>query len=178
MKIAITLLSLVLLGSSCVAPQKPNMAADKLEPYQCGTVQRIHTLGGVFLASQPATEDFKHAAEGGIKTVLNLRKDGELDWDEKVTVEKLGMSYHALPFKAPAELTDDVLDEARKFLNDTANRPLLVHCASANRVGAVWLAHRVLDAGLSFEEAELEAKQVGLKLPAYTERVKQYIATR
>ena len=51
---------------------------------------------------------------------------------------------------------------------------MILHCSSANRVGAVWLAHRVLDGGLKYNEALSEAKTVGLKLPAYEERVKEY----
>jgi uncharacterized protein (TIGR01244 family) len=159
------------------AAPKQTQAADeeKLEPYQCGKVQRLHTLGGVFLASQPEKEDFSHAKEGGIKTVLNLREKEELDWDEAELIGSLGMEYVNVPFKTPASLTDEVFDKVRKLLNDKAKRPLLVHCASANRVGAVWLAHRVLDGGKSYDEALKEAKTVGLKLPAFEAKAKDYI---
>jgi uncharacterized protein (TIGR01244 family) len=149
---------------------------EKLEPYQCGKVQRLHTLGGIFLASQPEKDDFTHAKEGGIKTVLNLREKDEMDWDEAALVKSLGLEYVNIPFKAPATLTDDVFEATRKLLGDKEKRPLLVHCASANRVGAVWLAHRVLDDGKSYDEALKEAKTVGLKLPAYEEKTKDYIA--
>jgi uncharacterized protein (TIGR01244 family) len=163
------------LGSCAAAGGHLPKSADRLEPYQCGTVQRLHTLDGVFLASQPAPEDFKHASEGGIKTVVSLRKDREIDWDEAGVVKELGMEYHSVPFKAPEELTDEVFDKARELLRDRNKHPLLLHCATANRVGAVWLAHRVLDGGLSYEEAHAEAGIVGLKLPAYEERAKDYI---
>lgn len=73
------------------------------------------------------------------------------------------------------KLTDKVFDETRKLLNDKAKRPLILHCASANRVGAVWLAHRVLDGGLKYEEALSELKTVGLKLPAFEQKAKDYI---
>ena len=165
------------LVSCTTAPEAP-LTAERLEPYSCGDVQRIHTLGGVFLASQPGPEDLKHASEGGIKTVVTLRQDDEIDWDEKATVEALGMEFHSLPFKAPGELSDAVLDEVRGLLRDESKRPLLLHCSSANRAGAVWLAHRVLDGGLAFEAAEAEATTVGLKLPAYSERVREYVAAR
>ena len=164
----------LLYPTACSTPR--SVAIEKLEPYQCGTVKRIHTLGSVFLASQPQPEDFEHASQGGIQTVVNLRKASEVDWDEPSVVADLGMQYHSVPFKSPEELTDAVFDEVRKLLNDAENKPLLLHCASANRVGAVWLAHRVLDHGLSFEDAEAEAKTVGLKLPAYTERAREYVS--
>lgn len=148
---------------------------EKLEPYQCGKVQRLHTLGGVFLASQPEKEDFTHAKEGGIKTVLNLREPSEIDWDEGELVKSLGMEYVNIPFKSPETLTDEVFDKSRTLLVDKEKRPLLVHCSSANRVGAIWLAHRVLDAGKPYDEALKEAKTVGLKLPAFEEKAKDYI---
>ncbi len=174
------LLGLVVFGSltlsSCTTPSKSvSLIQTKLEPYECGSVKRIQTIDGIFLASQPQAEDFKHASEGGIKTVVNLRKPNELRWDEEKVVTDLGMEYHNIPFKAFDELTDEVFNKTRALFNDSTKRPLLVHCASANRVGAVWLAHRVLDAKLSFEEAEAEAKVVGMKLPAYTRRAKIYI---
>jgi uncharacterized protein (TIGR01244 family) len=175
-------------ASAWAAPPKDEAAAsgkpavakavdeeEKLEPYQCGKVQRLHTLGGVFLASQPEKEDFTHAKEGGIKTVLNLREGDEVDWDEGELVKSLGMEYVNIPFKTPSTLTDEVFDKSRKLLGDKEKRPLLVHCSSANRVGAVWLAHRVLDGGKTYDEALKEAKTVGLKLPAYEEKAKDYI---
>ncbi|NOS98997.1 MAG: hypothetical protein HOP29_00025 [Phycisphaerales bacterium] len=161
---------------SCTATERRGLVrTEKLEPYECGSVQRLHTMNGVFLASQPQREDFQHAKDGGIKTIVNLRPHGELDWDEQAYVEGLGMEYQHIPFKSPEELTDDVFDRSRELLNDADRRPLMMHCSSANRVGAVWLAHRVLDGGLPYEEALREAETVGLKLPAYAERARAYI---
>jgi uncharacterized protein (TIGR01244 family) len=153
----------------------PPTDAEKLEPYQCGKVERLHTLAGVFLASQPTQEDFVTAQEGGIKTVINLRLTEELDWDEEAHVQQLGMEYHHIGFKSPDSLTDEVFDRVRELLTDKDKRPLLIHCATANRVGAVWLAHRVLDGGLPYEDALAEAKTVGLKLPAYETKAREYI---
>ena len=53
-----------------------------------------------------------------------------------------------------------------------------MHCASANRTGAVWLAHRIVDGGLEFEAALAEARQVGLRTPAYEDRVREYVEAR
>ena len=71
-----------------------------------------------------------------------------------------------------------MLDRTREVLSDHERKPILVHCASANRVGAVWLAHRVLDDGLAYEAALAEAKTVGLKAPALEQRAKEYIDAR
>jgi uncharacterized protein (TIGR01244 family) len=150
----------------------------KLEPARCGAISRLHTLGGVFLASQPAPGDFAEAKKCGVKTVVNLRPAAEMkDFDEKKAVEAEGLRYINLPFGNPAELTDAVFDSARELFKNS-ERPLLVHCASASRVGAVWLPYRVLDAGLTWDEALAEAKTVGLKSADYEKRAREYIERR
>ncbi len=169
------LLSFVVGACSGTAQHKPPVS-EKLEPYQCGTIERLHTLGGVFLASQPKPEDFQKAKDNGVKTVVDLRKkDEDRQFDEEKTLKELGIEYRNVPFASPAELTDEVFDTVRKLLSDSSKRPLLLHCASANRVGAVWLAHRVLDGGLDYEAAAVEARTVGLKAPTLEEKAKDYI---
>lgn len=150
-----------------------------LEPYTCGGIENLHTLGGVFLASQPAPDDFRDAKVGGVRTVIDLRLPGEVtDFDEPAVVRELGLAYHNFGFKAPESLTDEVFDGVRALLNDPEARPILMHCSSANRVGAVWLAHRVLDGGLAWEAALEEAHTVGLRTPAFEERAKAYVDAR
>jgi uncharacterized protein (TIGR01244 family) len=157
------------------SPAKSAQSKEKLSPYECGKVERMHTLKGIFLASQPEKEDFKQAADKGVKTVVNLRDPKEIDWDEAAVVKELGMEYVNLPFRSPKELSDEIFDKSRKLLADKSKRPLLLHCASANRVGALWLAHRVLDDGVKYDDALAEAKTVGLALPALEEKAKDYI---
>jgi uncharacterized protein (TIGR01244 family) len=173
--------------SAASAPTSPSVAGpaehraittEALEPYECGSIARLHTLGGVFLASQPAPEDFAQAKKGGVRTVINLRHASEIKtFDERRAVEAEGMTYLNLPWNGPEELTDEVFDKAREYLK-TAERPILLHCSSANRVGAVWLPHRVLDGGLSWEAALAEARTIGLKSPELEAKAKGYISRR
>jgi len=71
-------------------------------------------------------------------------------------------------------LTPKVFDKARKLLR-TSEKPILLHCSSANRVGAVWIPFRALDMGIPLEQAVEEAKTIGLKTPAYEEIARQYV---
>ncbi len=158
-------------------PITPHRAVitDKLEPIECGTVKRIHQFASVFLASQPQPGDFREAQKHGIKTVINLRFADELDWNEAKVVNELGLEYHNVPFSAPETLTDDVFSTVSALLNAKDKHPVLLHCSSSNRVGAIWLAHRVLDDGLTVEAAEAEARTAGLKLAAYAAIAKGYV---
>ena len=174
---------IVLLAGPGFADDKPSAAKTpqvkpekKLEPAKCGAVKQLHVLDDIFLAGQPSAADFAEFKKRGVKSVLNVRTKEELDFDEAKTLKDLGLSYHHIPIAGPNALTDENFDKIRKLLNTKEERPLLFHCASANRVGAVWLAHRVLDGGLTYDAALIEAKAVGLSAPALEAKAKDYIA--
>lgn len=173
---------LVVVAASCESAPKAPAAVHqaptttKLEAYSCGSVQRLHTLDGVFLGSQPAAADLEQAKAGGVRTIVDLRPAAEdRGFDEPALAASLGLAYHSVPFQKPEELTDAVFDRTRALFREPANRPMFVHCSSGNRVGAVWLAYRVLDGGLAWEDALAEARLVGLKLPAYETRAQEYV---
>jgi len=152
------------------------ITTEKLEPYECGTITRLHTYQGVFLASKPEAADIEQAKKGGVVTVVNMRHASEHpDFDEAALVDSLGLNYHNPAWNGPDELTDAKIDETRELLR-TAERPMLMHCSSANRVGAMWMAYRVLDEELDVEAAAAEAKVVGLRSPVYEQKIRDYIA--
>lgn len=178
------ILALASMASGCASANAPAakdashaaITTETLEPYSCGDITRLHTLGGVFLASQPSAADFEQAKAGGVKTVINLRPDSEQSgFDERGVVAGLGLAYVHLPWNGAEQLTDEVFTRARELLS-TAERPILVHCASANRVGALWIPWRVLDGGLALEEAVTEAKTIGLKTADYEAKARDYVA--
>ncbi len=133
-----------------------------------------HVIDSVHLTAQPTAEQLRFAATAGVRTVINLRLVEELDFDEAHEVRVLGLEYHNPGFKGGDNLTDEIFDQVRGLLRD-ARRPILLHCGSGNRVGAVWAAHRVLDSELSLEDALEEARMIGLHTPAYESRVRQYV---
>ena len=145
-----------------------------LRSEQVGTVKNLHVIGDTYLAGQPGAEDFKLLKERGVTRVINLRTEGEVGFDEAAVVGGLGMEYHHVPFSAPETLTDKVFDRVRELLKKD-NGAVLLHCGSANRVGAVWLAKRVLDDKAPYEQALREAQEVGLKTPGLIERARAYI---
>ncbi len=146
-----------------------------LQPATCGKIGNLHKLGEFYLASQPAPSDFDQAKEDGIKTVINLRHDREnQDFDEKKVVTGKGLNYVSLPWNGPDELTDELFAQARQILNTEA-KPMMIHCGSANRVGAIWIPWRVLDGGISVDDAVAEAKTIGLSTPEYEAKARDYV---
>ncbi len=90
---------------------------------------------------QPSINDLQKLAKQGIKVVINLRKGGEFtQFNEKNAVESLGMKYVSIEVSG-----SDGMSIKNAYLLDMAldnlEQPVLVHCASSNRVGgllAVW----------------------------------------
>lgn len=173
--VGIVWLAAFVLGSLPNRVAAADDSSPKLEACQIGKTSPAHRLGKLYLAGQPQVEDLQIAKEQGIKTVLNLRKKEELTWDEEAAVKKLGLNYINLPIGGPADLKDEVFEQARKVLGDKERQPVLLHCASANRVGAIWLAHRVLDDKLPYDQALEEARKVGLKAAPLEAAAKAYI---
>ena len=147
----------------------------RIEPTSCGNVRNMHRIGDLYVAGGVTAADYPLLRDMGIKTVLSIRYAQETPGlDGRKLAEAQGMSYIHLPWNGPKELTDDMLDRMREVLRE-ADRPLLFHCGSANRVGAGWLAYRVLDEGVAIDTALAEAKTFGLRTAAYETITVDYI---
>lgn len=147
----------------------------KLEATTVGSLPAFKA-GNVYLSGQPSEDDLKQFAEAGGKTVVSLRlPDEQVGFDENAVVAGQGMKFHNPAFRSADSLSDPIFWRVRDLLKSEHEQPLLLHCASANRVGAMWLAHRVLDGLMSYDEALAEAKQVGMNPKMFEAVVKQYI---
>jgi len=149
-----------------------------LSAAELGTTNAVHTFDTTLLAGQPSAADLALAAKQGTKTVITLRGENEIDWDESAAVKELGLTFHRFAIRSPETLTNDIFEQTLQLLNDKKTGPVLLHCASANRVGAIWLAHRVVNDGIPIKTATEEAKLVGLKSPGLEARALAYIEQR
>lgn len=173
-----TLLIACLLPLFACASSAP-VEAPPVSETQLSDVQPMHRVGDVYLSGQPTSTDFDIARNMGIATVVNLRRPNETPLlDERLLVEGNGMRYLMMSVGGPADLTDEFFGRMRKLLGNADSEPVLVHCASANRVGAAWLPFRHLDQGVPLPVAEAEAARIGLTSPEMLERAREYIASR
>jgi uncharacterized protein (TIGR01244 family) len=96
---------------------------------------------GIVTAGQPTAEQLEAAQAQGVKTVINLRTNSEKqEFDEAALAKKVGMNYVHIPVAGP----DDINDANARLLDEAlapGALPALVHCGSANRVGAL-IAYR------------------------------------
>ena len=126
----------------------------------------------VISAGQPDAEQVKQYAAEGYTTVIDLRTEGEdRGMDEPTVVEEAGMKYISLPV-GRADITFEKAAELDALLEGSEG-PVVLHCGSGNRVGAL-MALRASSKGASDEEALEVGKEYGLT--GLTERVEGVLA--
>ncbi len=151
----------------------------EVRPFELGEVPYLSAFGEyIYFAGQPAAKDFQAFADRGVKTVINLRMDAEmesLDFDEVASVRDAGMKYVHVPM-GREPLTDEALEKIMRTLDDAANEPVLLHCRTSNRVGYVWSLYRSARHGLSPEEAIAEGRQAGMTHQPLVDRARTKLA--
>ncbi|PSB14115.1 phosphatase [filamentous cyanobacterium CCP2] len=130
---------------------------------------------------QPTPDDLQQAAQEGYKSVLNLRspqEDGALS-DEQQHAEAAGLQYVNLPVR-PDALSQEQSDQIMKQI-DQLPKPLLTHCKSGLRSGAMALMYVATREGLSAETAMEKGKQMGFDCessPQMKQFFQQYVSER
>ncbi len=120
-------------------------------------------LEGVVTAGQPEQGHLERLAAAGYKTVIDLRIPQEpRGFDEPEVVGRAGMEYANIPVGHEG-VDVETFDRFRRIMTDPERRPALVHCSSANRVGALLIPYLILDEGKSSEDARDIAARVGLR---------------
>ncbi|HXV78210.1 MAG TPA: protein tyrosine phosphatase family protein [Candidatus Polarisedimenticolaceae bacterium] len=112
-------------------------------------------LAEVLSGGQPTPDQIEAAARAGFRTVINLRSDGETGFEwEAETVERLGLRYVRIPVAGERDLTRERVEQLDSALSSGLERgPVLLHCASGNRIGAMLALRAAWLGGLPPDEA-------------------------
>jgi len=113
--------------------------------------------------------------KSGFVSVVNFRMPTEqgANIDEaKATAAQVGLKYIHLPFQMP---TPEIAEAFLKAVADPSNQPMYIHCASANRVGAMWFIKRVKIDHWDTDRAMKEAEGIGLRAPNLKEFALDYV---
>jgi protein tyrosine phosphatase (PTP) superfamily phosphohydrolase (DUF442 family) len=92
--------------------------------------------------------------------VINLRPHSELNWDEAACSAACGLDYINIPVTTPADLDRAHATALCEALEGDAH--VLVHCGTANRVGALLALVAAWDWGHSPESALSLGRSAGL----------------
>ena len=102
------------------------------------------------------------AAQLGFKTIIDLRSPAEPNQPaEAGLVADAGLTYISIPIARGAP-TEAQIAQLTDLMEDRTAFPILLHCASANRVGALWTLYRV-SKGVPAEIAIEEGRTIGMK---------------
>lgn len=136
---------------------KSPMKVDLGEVVETGAVQPVN---GMTSSGQPSEAALEVFADNGYVAVIDLRTEGEpRGIEEGAVVERLGMEYVSLPIPR-----NDVTFENAARLDEllaSYDEPVLVHCGSGNRVGAL-LALSASAKGADDEAAIQAGREGGL----------------
>jgi uncharacterized protein (TIGR01244 family) len=115
----------------------------------------------ITVAGQVTPEQLKQAAQEGFKSVLNLRASGEEGFmpDEEQQAEVAGLTYVNIPVKKE-EISDELTSQILKEI-DELPKPVLVHCASGMRAGAMACMHMATREGMTADEGMTKAQAIG-----------------
>lgn len=116
----------------------------------------------------------------GFVSVVNLRLASETGVDvdaASAAAKAAGLNYIHLPFDA-TNPDPQLVDRFLAVVGDTSNQPVYIHCASANRVGVLWMVRRVLVDHWKVDEAREEAELIGLAGSSALNLAMNYINAR
>ena len=157
-------LALVVASASAGVPQA-------VEPAAIPAYRLIHP--GLAVAGQPTPKALEGLGEMGFRTVVNLRSEKEGPAGEQAVVEALGLRYVSIPVMPDTFSLADV-EAVEKILDDPSAAPVLLHCASSNRVGGTWAVIQARK-GKSLEEAEAAGRTAGLHGPQMEAAVRRVL---
>lgn len=135
-----------------------SLHVDLAEARSAGVVRPVD---GITSSGQPDAEALKVFADSGYKAVVDLRGAQESrGLDEADVVEDLGMTYVPFPITGSDAISFDNAAMLRRLI-DEQDGPVLVHCGSGNRVGALLALAEALE-GADDEQAIAAGKAGGL----------------
>jgi uncharacterized protein (TIGR01244 family) len=108
--------------------------------------------------AQPSDKSLEKLAQGGIKTVIDLRMDGDGIEHESQAVSTLGLHYVHIPMGFMKPTPDKILSFLR-VVTAPENQPVYVHCRQgADRTGTLCAIYRRLVQNWTFEQCWVEMR--------------------
>ena len=144
--------------------QAPDSAAEQATPSEPAPDELLRNGkrldNGTLVGGQPTPEQLERLAQLGYTTIINLRAADE-DGTTEEQVRQLGMSFVPIPITSADDLSEENARALAEALNGSAG-PAVVHCASGNRVGALFAFKAFYVDGLAADDAIAFGKQSGM----------------
>ena len=140
-----------------------SLSAYAVEPSELEIKNVKFVSDELITGGQPTLKQIEQLKQHGVKNIINLRGEGEFDeFDEKAEVESKGLNYVNLQIKGKAGVT---IENAKLFAEIMSKQQgkTFVHCASGNRVGAMFALSHILNKDKSLEEAIELGEKAGMR---------------
>ena len=145
-------LAVLLIGAASAAhAANARLSAIKIDNF--GIVNEHYYRG-----AQPTSADYPDLAALGVKTVIDLTRDGRDD--EKGLVEAAGMKFVRIPLTTTEAPAGMAITQFLALVTDPANQPVYVHCQGGrHRTGTMTAIYRMTQEGWTPARAYDEMKQ-------------------
>jgi protein tyrosine phosphatase (PTP) superfamily phosphohydrolase (DUF442 family) len=142
-------------GTSATAADRPAVAAALANI-------RIENFGQInpnyYRGAQPEGQDYEDLAALGIRTVIDLTKDGRAD--EAGMVKGAGMTFIRIPLTTTDRPSDQAVADFLKIVTDPASQPVYVHCQGGrHRTGTMTAVYRMTVDGWTADQAYAEMRK-------------------
>lgn len=142
-----------LAAPATAAPAASAAALSRIHIDNFGRVDDLYYRG-----AQPDGRDYNDLAAIGVKTVIDLTRNGRED--EKGIVERDGMNFYRIPLTTSERPSDGAIRQFLSIVNDPAKQPVYVHCQGGqHRTGVMTAVYRMTKYGWSEQQAYNEMKQ-------------------
>jgi tyrosine-protein phosphatase SIW14 len=164
-----TLIAALLLVASASGQTNRNIDLAKVRIQNFGQINDNYYRG-----AQPDSRDYADLANLGVRTVIDLTRDGRSD--EKFFVERAGMSFYRIPLTTSDAPSGAAVIQFLKLVNDPANQPVYVHCQGGrHRTGVMTAVYRMTQDGWTADRAYSEMRQYHFEgFPGHPE-LKQFV---
>jgi uncharacterized protein (TIGR01244 family) len=115
----------------------------------------------------------------GYASIVNMRLATEAGANveaEEAAAKTAGIRYYHIPFNGSSP-DPAVADQFLKTIAVPENNPAYIHCASGNRVSAMWMIKRMVVDHWDADKAYSEANALGLTSPALKQFALDYAQT-
>ncbi len=161
---ALALTAFLLLAASAVAEDSSH-----------GLRNAKHPEPGVLFGGQPTEDQLRAMAADGLALVIDLRTEREdRGFDEPAALQGLDVPYLNLPVDGDRLAQPETFERFVEAM-EKVDGPVLVHCATGNRVGAMYYAYQVVAKGVDRDEARDRARENGLASRALEAAVDRYL---
>ena len=159
----------LVMGAACAGARLP----EAVDPASIPAYRLLRP--GLAVAGQPTPQTLAKLEDMGFRTVVNLRTEKEGAAEERAVVEAQGLRYVWVPVTPDSFSLADV-EAVQKALHDPSSGPVLLHCGTSNRVGAVWAAIQSRE-GKTLDEALAAGRAAGLQNPQMEAAVRRVLGS-